>query len=290
MAHIAVLLQRTQQGLHPASAVALCWARDIASARGASVTALCRGDAGEADENLVAAAGRFGADVVLFGGPDGLTHLRERLNPVHVLLPYTPAGLAVVTDALGEGTAERPVPRWIDRRSPPYATADAFTAVVAGVHPWHHFDVTLDPEYEGDVDTAELPPFLDPGDDDAHVRAPPPFSLGAAPLGFVAPTTLDPKLVESLGSLGATATTWDEAPHRTGGTTLVLLARAQGSSQTPFAAGPRDDQGRVVILTGEHAAPGAPVPPSWLHVDQVLPGRFDEVVAGLREGVWATQS
>ena len=55
MAHIVVYLQRTPHGLHPASAVGLCWARDIASERGATVTAVCPGDAGEFDRATLAA-------------------------------------------------------------------------------------------------------------------------------------------------------------------------------------------------------------------------------------------
>ncbi len=297
MAHIAVLLQRTPHGLHPASAVALCWARDIASARGASVTALCRGDAGEADQRLVTAAGRFGADVILFGGPNGLAHLRERLNPVHVLVPHTPMGLRVVEEALGDGAHEQPIPRWIDRRSPPFSTADAFTAVVAGVQPWHHFDTELDPEYEGDVDTAELPSFMRPTNNEADetpVATPPCFTLGAQPLGYIAPDSLDPKVVESLQGLGAHATSWDEAPHRSGGTTLVLL-EGQDSEPAPlpaaaYAPAPRTDRGRLLALTGPGTASTPEVPTSWLHADLVLPGRFKDVVASLREGVWTRPS
>ena len=67
MAHILVYLQRTPGGLHPASSVALCRARDIASERGATITAICRGDAGPLDKGVAAAASRFGADVLVWG-------------------------------------------------------------------------------------------------------------------------------------------------------------------------------------------------------------------------------
>lgn len=275
MAHIAVQLQRTPSGLHPASAVALCWARDIASARGATVTALCVGDAGKADEAVIAGAGRFGADIVLFGGPSGLANLCERLNPVHVLVPHTPDGLQAV-NALGRGPATA---RWIDRRSPPYATADAVTAVVAGVRPWHWFDLELDPEYEGDVDTAELPGFLQ-GEDPP---APPLFDLGRRPLGYVAADDLDPMVVSALRELGAEPTSWADAPHRNGGTTLVL-----GTEQFPPVdedEEDRDDHGRVVGLAGTEAA-AAQVPEAWRAFDWVLPGRWSDVITTLTEGPW----
>lgn len=275
MAHIAVQLQRTPHGLHPASAVALCWARDIASNRGATVNALCFGDAGDADANIVAAAGRFGADVLLFGGSSGLRNLCERLNPVHVLVPFTHEGLTAAAD-LGRGAA---VPRWIDRRSPPYATADALTAIVAGVKPWHHFDAELDPEYEGDVDGVPLPAFAKPAE---GRTAPPLFDLGAAPIGYVAPDGLDPVVATALEGLGATATAWEDAPHTAGGTTVVLV---DSGAELPESVEQRSDDGRVIALPGP-VPQSHTVPPRWKHADWVMAGLWADVVASLREGPW----
>lgn len=282
MAHIAVQLQRTPHGLHPASAVALCWARDIASARGATVTALCNGDAGPADAAMTLAAARFGADILLYGGPNGLPNLCKRLNPVHVLVPYTAFGVGAAAQ-LDRGD---PVPRWIDRRSPPYATADALTAVVAGVRPWHRFDGELDPEYEGDVDAVELPGFssgAEPADsdsdgDDAFAV----FELGAHPIGYVAPGGLDPVVATALAGLGAEAVGWDDAPHHRGGTTVALLDE---TNPLPETLATRDDTGRVLALVGADAAI-TEVPALWQHVDWALPGRWSDVVATLREGPW----
>jgi len=283
MAHIAVHLQRTPQGLHPASAVALCWARDIGSARGATVTGLCIGDAGPTDQGIVTAASRFGADVLQFSGPNGLRNLCERLNPVHVLVPFTPLGLATAAE-LELGTA---MPRWVDRRSPPYATADAVTAVVAGVKPWHRFNAELDPEYEGDVEAAPLPAFVrssdtDP-DPDPNAPAPPVFDLGAAPLGYVAPANLDPVIASALAGLGAEPTTLADGPHLRGGTTLVLH-----SLGSPLALEARDDRGRVLVLAGPPSEePSDQVPGAWKHADWVMPGRWADVIASLREGPWS---
>lgn len=287
MAHIAVHLQRTPQGLHPASAVALCWARDIGSARGATVTGLCVGDAGHADKGIAAAAARFGADVLLFTGRNGLRNLCERLNPVHVLVPFTPPGLAAAAEVeLGPA-----VPRWVDRRSPPYATADAVTAVVAGVKPWHRFNGELDPEFEGDVDDAPLPAFLSKPETDSNselLPPPPVFDLGAAPLGYVAPLGLDPVLATALAGLDAVPTSLGEGPHLRGGTTIIL-----SPSGSPLALEARDDLGRVLVLLGppsEDPADVVPtdvVPPVWKHADWVLPGRWPDVIASLREGPWS---
>jgi hypothetical protein len=275
MAHIAVQLQRTPHGLHPASAVALCWARDIASNRGATVNALCFGDAGDADANIVAAAARFGADVLLFGGPRGLQNLCDRLNPVHTLVPFTHEGLTAASD-LGRGAA---VPRWIDRRSPPYATADALTAIVAGVKPWHHFDGEVDPEYEGDVGEVPLPDFAKSAEDRP---APPMFDLGGMPLGYVAPASLDPVVATALETLGATATAWDDAPHHRGGTTVALLGEG---GTLPESLDARPDGGRIIALPGP-VPQSHDVPPRWKHADWVMPGLWADVVASLREGPW----
>jgi len=289
MAHIAVQLQRTPQGLHPASAVALCWARDIGSARGATVTALCSGDAGDADVSVAKAAARFGADVLLFGGPSGLRNLVDRLNPVHVLVPYTPFGLSAGSDL----EAGPPVARWIDRRSPPYATADAVTAVVAGVKPWHSFETELDPEYEGDVDAVELPAFARTDDDATDAPTPPVFDLGATPIGYVAPDRLDSVVANALSALGAARTQWEDAPHHTGGTTLVLADAADTAQAAKAALEPRTDTGRVLLLPGPDVsavadAPADTVPARWRHVDGVFAGLWADVVASLREGPWTS--
>lgn len=279
MAHIAVHLQRTPQGLHPASAVALCWARDIGSARGATVTGLCIGDAGEADKGIVTAAARFGADVLQFSGPNGMRNLCERLNPVHVLVPFTPLGLATAAE-LELGPA---MPRWVDRRSPPYATADAVTAVVAGVKPWHRFNGELDPEFEGDVDAAVLPAFVRKSDEDPDAPAPSVFDLGAPPLGYVAPANLDPVVATALRGLDAEPTTLEDGPHLRGGTTLILHACG-----TPIGLEARADGGRVLVLAGPPSdEPTDEVPAEWKHADWVMPGRWADVIASLREGPWS---
>ncbi len=279
MAHIAVHLQRTPQGLHPASAVALCWARDIGSARGATVTGLCIGDAGQADRSIITAAARFGADVLLFGGPNGLRNLCERLNPVHVLVPFTPLGLASAAE-LERGPA---MPRWLERRSPPYATADAVSAVVAGVKPWHRFDGELDPEFEGDVDAAPLPAFTQKSEADTDAAAHPVFDLGAAPLGYVAPAGLDPVIATALRGLGAEPTSLEDGPHQRGGTTLILQ-----NAKDPLLLAPRSDGGRVLVLTGPpRDEPTDQVPGAWKHADWVMPGRWADVIASLREGPWS---
>ncbi len=203
-------------------------------------------------------------------------HLLEPLGIQQlVLVPFTHDGL-VAADELGRGAA---VPRWIDRRSPPYATADALTAIVAGVKPWHHFDAGLDPEYEEDVESVPLPGFAQPAEGRA---APPLFDIGATPLGYVAPHGLDPVVTTALEALGAEATTWQDAPHTAGGTTVVLL---DSGEELPQSVEQRDDDGRILALPGP-VPQSHTVPQRWKHADWVLPGLWADVVASLREGPW----
>ncbi len=279
MAHIAVYLQRTPQGLHPGSAVALCWARDIGSARGATVTAVCAGDAGERDQGLVEAAGRFGADVLLFCGPDGLPNLRDRLNPVHVLVPWTAEGRAIA-QTLPEGPI---TPRWIERRSPPFATADAITGVVAGVLPWHSFEADVEAEYEGNVDDVPLPAWMNTavGDEPTPV-----FQIAGAgdDVTYIGPESVDRLVTQKLEALGATRRTWDEVLDATTGTTIVLTTAPLDDQGMHERIAKRSAQHRILVLPG----PDGELDPSWSHVDWVLPGRWPHALGTLLEGPWVS--
>lgn len=181
MAHIVVYLQRTPQGLHPGSAVALCWARDIASERGASVTAVGLGDAGDSDDALARMAGRFGADALVLGGEEVLERVVERLHPVHVLVPWTSEGLASAA-TLTTGPA---CPRWIRDAKPPFAGADAISAILAGVYPWYDLPTEIEPEYERESANVTLPAWTSERRTGPYVIAPSP------PLGVLSARPLD---------------------------------------------------------------------------------------------------
>jgi hypothetical protein len=269
MAHIVVYLQRTPHGLHPASAVGLCWARDLASERGASLTAVCPGDAGALDRATLSAAARFGADVVLFCGPHGLDHLQERLNPVHVLVPWTAEGVAAASGLPGGPV----MPRFIGSSSPPYASADAVTGIVAGVLPWHRLDVELEAEYEGDVDDVPLPPWIEV--EVAHRGSPPVFQLGAeGQIGYVAPGPVDKLVERRLRALGADPATWDDVFSANSGTYVCLVPAAGPVPQDLAGRGPGS---RVIMLPG----PRCRVDTSWSFVDWVFQGSWPEVIAAL---------
>jgi hypothetical protein len=272
MAHILVYLQRTPQGIHPASALALCLARDIGSERGATITGVCAGDAGALDRGMLEAANRFGSDIVMFGGLRSLADLQERLHPVHVLTPWTPEGLAAVQGLPGGP----PVLRWLDRSDPPWAGADAITGIVAGTLPWHSFAETLEAEYAGDVDQVPLPDWVEAATEQATETPPPVFQIsGAGPVGYVAPDVLDAGLQRGLEHLGAERTTLEGVAASTSGTYLWLAPGAGRIPEELLAA--RSPATRVVLLPG----PDAKVDATWSVADWVFGGPWPDVVETL---------
>lgn len=278
MAHIVVYLQRTPHGLHPASAVGLCWARDLASESGASLTAVCPGDAGTLDRSTLSAAARFGADVVLFCGPHGLEHLQDRLNPVHVIVPWTSEGVAAATGLPGGPVT----PRFISSKSPPYAGADAVTGVIAGVLPWHRFDVELEAEYEGDVDDVPLPPWVEREIAASERGGAATFQLAAdGHIGYVTPGPLDKLVERRLHALGADPATWDEVFSAGHGTYVCLVPAAGPVPQDLAGRGPAS---RVIVLPG----PRCRIDSSWSLVDWVFQGSWPEVLDRLLDGPWET--
>ena len=273
MAHILVYLQRTPAGLHPASALALCRARDIASERGATLTALCAGDAGPRDRGVATAAGRFGADILVFGGPKGLRSLYEQLNPVHVLVPWTPEGLGAA-EGLSSGP---PVSRWLTTPQPTWGGADAISAVVAGILPWHALGEKLEAEYQTNVDEVTLPDWV------AEVATPegepaPMFSVGGrGPLRWSAPRAPDRETEAMLGRLGALPANTDD-PTDDAGTVLWLSA-----DPLPPALAQRPVTTRVIVVPGADAG----LDPSWNSAEWVLSGSPAAALEAIHDSPWA---
>jgi len=274
MAHVLVYLQRTPQGLHPGSAVALCLARDIGTEQGATVTALCSGDAGGRDAGIVRAAGRFGADIILFSGPHGMEHLQQRLQPVHVLAPWTPEGLAAMQGLPG-GHA---TPRWLDDPSRVPASSDAITGVIPGTLPWYDLDTKLEPEYEGDVGDVPLAPWVK-----REIATTPVFcAIPEGPLRCVIPADTDPAVHGPVRALGAETVTHDYAGSHSEGTLLWLDA---GPNGLPDELSRRDPAARVILLPGAMADFHA----SWALADWVIPGHWPDALRELQGGLWRTE-
>jgi hypothetical protein len=272
MAHILVYLQRTPGGLHPASAIALCRARDIGSDRGASITAVCSGDAGALDRGIAAAAGRFGADVLVFGGRAGLKSLYEQLNPVHVLVPWTDEGLAA-SEGLPSGPA---VPRWLTTRQPAWGGADAVTAVVAGTMPWHALGEMLEAEYQSDVDEVQQPSWVSEASAACAEGQAPVFAVGGqGPVRWIAARPPDADTQAALSRLNAQPAAPEDVA--VGGTVLWLSAEP-----VPPELAERPVTVRLVVLPGEHAG----LHPSWRAADWVLSGPRPTALGAILDSPW----
>ncbi len=266
MAHIAVYLERTPYGLHPASAVSLCWARDIGSERGASVVAICSGEAATYDEGLARSAAAYGADVLQLSGPTALERAQERLRPVHVFVPLSPEGLAASHGLFG-GPAQ---PYWLTQRSPPPSAAHAVTAIIAGCFPWHDLEGTLDPEYEHDVADVPLPPWLaaDPTREGTFILA---------PLGDVYFWSADPPEVALAGRLnqaGAQAVEGASVGKLSGATLLMFPSKDGG---LPPALAQRAPTLRTVVIAADDGVPD----PSWASADWAFRGPWQAALRDL---------
>ena len=146
MASLIVHVLRAPAGIHPASAVALCVARDLATQRGAAVTALAMGDAGDRDHEVTAMCGRYGADQLLFVGPEDLERLKERVAPRRVFVPNTPEGKTFLAN-LGIDDSETSA-LLVERPMTVEALGDSTGLLLhAGTLPWHNLEDVIDPDY-----------------------------------------------------------------------------------------------------------------------------------------------
>lgn len=265
MAHILVYAQRTPQGIHPASATALCLARDIGSERGATVTAVCPGDAGRADQFVIGAVSRYGADLLTFLGPAGMRPLYERLRPLLIFVPYTEEGLAAA-EVIGAG---EPEPLWLHDPEVEWDRLASVTALVTGVLPWYELPAIIDAEYDNEASLVDLPEWV--AKIDQHT--------GRGPLRFFADPDLDAVTRATLGSLGAKQVGPEYLEQHTNGT-LLWLSKAEAG--LPEALVQRGPGARVMLFPGADAE----VHPSWMRADWIVPGAWPEAVKQLHSDLW----
>ncbi len=274
MAHVVVYLQRTTRGLHPGSLAALCLAREVADARGASVLSLCLGDAGAFDDRVIVEASRAGTDQLVFLGPEGIQKLVRRLAPKHVVAPYTREAGSVLAQA-GIGPM---VGRWIGGPPASVQKVEPVIGAVAGTLPWQHAPMTIEPEYEADVTQVELPEWLVEAADRATdltttAEQPPLFAVAATPLDDATQAVLTklgayPIDPGSIGSLREATLLWFDTGE---GLPMTLFERSPGV--------------RVILLVGERTI-GGPVDASWGLADYVLAGPWSEVVQKFSGTAW----
>ncbi|TPV96381.1 MAG: hypothetical protein B7733_05300 [Myxococcales bacterium FL481] len=264
MASIVCYLQRTPSGLHPASELALCLARDLGSGRGAAVVGVTSGDGSKQDESVITAAGRHGADQVLFAGPSGLAALYRRLRPRHVMVPWSTAGKR----ALGPASLRVTAPSWITGPVATNVELAPVLAIVAGTLAWVDIEEpTVCAEYEDDFREAESLPW---NEDEATAQS---------PLVYVAPGDIADQTRATLAACGAMPVTPDYARHHERGTLLWFDA---GPAGLPAQLETRGAQARVVLLPGPMAQTDA----AWSRADWVLPGAWPEAVQQLTATSW----
>lgn len=263
MAHILVYAQRTPQGIHPASAAALCLARDIGSERGTTVSAVCPGDAGRADQFVIGAVSRLGADVLTFLGPTGMRPLYDRLHPLLVFVPFTEEGLAAA-ESLGP-----PETLWLQEPEVEWERLAALSAVVAGALPWYELPSIIDAEYDNEASLVALPEWV------ARIEQ----HNGRGPLRHFAREDLDQATRAALASIGAKPVGPEYLAEHNAGT---LLWFGGADAPVPEALANRSAGARVVLFPGEHAE----AEPSWKRADWVLPGAWPETVKQLHSELW----
>ncbi len=264
MAHILVYVQRTPHGIHPASSLAICLARDLGSEFGATVTAICRGDAGKANTKVSRATGRFGADNLLFAGESGLDTLQGRLNPGLVLVPWTDEGISIGEQITG-GPAS---PHWLHEPQPEWNSEELVSGIIAGALPWYDLPTVLDADLESDASSIDLPPWA------LEIEAPP-----SRPLVYVAPGDLDPLTESNLVALGASPIDAAEIGEMEHGTVLWL---STDPSAPPLAVGKRSPGVRLLLFPGISPR----FHPNWSMADWVLPGIWPEATKQLHSEMW----
>jgi hypothetical protein len=274
MAHVVVYLQRTTRGLHPGSAVALCLAREVGDARGASVLSLCLGDAGAFDDRLIVEASRSGTDQIVFLGPEGIQKLFRRLAPRHVFAPYTREAGSVLAQA-GIGPM---VGRWIDGPPANIRKLEPVIGVVAGTLPWQQAPLQIEPEYEADVTQVELADWLVAAAEQATDLT---TTADQPPLLYVE-ADLDTETKAALESLGAYGVSAEASLEYEQGTLLWFDVSGEG---LPLSLVERPPGLRVVLLIGEREISG-PLDASWGMADFVLAGKWPELVREFNGTAW----
>jgi hypothetical protein len=241
-------------------------ARDIGTARGATVLAVCLGDGGAFDDHVVAAAGKAGADQVVFVGPNGLRAMVDRLHPRHVLVPWTAGGMDAVRNAGLESGSARLI-------GEPIGDLDGLSRVVgviAGTLPWHQMPGLIEAEFDGEVDQAAPPEWV------AEAKAPP---TRDGSIYYVAPQDLAAEVRAELDAIGAQAVNPDYVAQHQSGTLLWLDA---GPGGLPEALSERPPTARVIALPGTLNE----LHPSWAWAEWVLPGPWDQAIKRLSGEAW----
>ena len=269
MAFLLVYLERSSKGIHPASSVALCSARDIASTRGATLLAICEGEGGQHDQLVADEASRRGADQLVFTDRTGFKELYERLAPKSLLGPAT----AWSVEAMAEASSESPQQRWLTTPEDTPTDFPPVVALFAGALPWHDLSGNLEPEYAAPRETLNS----DDHSDDRDAVVIPNIDTNPTPaVAYVDPEHLaDERTRAELALLGATEVS--ELGELEPASVVLCFGRAlpEGIDAT---AGHRWCLLPGVTETREYTG--------WQNAHWVLPGPHYDTVRQLHSRAW----
>lgn len=259
MATLLVLVEASPSGIHPASALSLCVARDLASARGATVVATTPPRNPAQDAQLLAEVTRKGADRMVFCAPEGLAEHISAMTPRCILGPATQKSREQLSRLAGEDLTIA----WVQGPAEPPSELSGAIALLAGALPWYELSAEIIPEYPGDdqlCDLREVEPATAP------VREP--------MLRFVIDPSMDSKQLRAeLSLLGASELVPDEAPEN--GCVRLCI----GPGLPPEASA---DQ-RWILIPGD---PAPEIHSDWGEAQWVLPGTAYDALRSLHSQLW----
>lgn len=261
MATLLVLLEASPFGIHPASALGLCVARDLASARGATVVASCEAQNPNADAAVLREATRRGADRMIFCDARQLKSLLPAMAPKCALAPATKKSRAKLTEIGGTDLTIA----WVQGPADPPGELNGTIALMAGTLPWYELQAEIIPEYPGDdqlCDLREIPI--------------PPVPGHAPELRYVIDPELDStKLRSELSLLGASEL------HPSDNASAHCIRICIGESLPDYAA---EDQ-RWILVPGN---PSLPIAGAWGEAWWVLPGKPYDAIRNLHGQIWSS--
>lgn len=259
MATLVVYVEASSQGIHPASALALCVARDLASGRGATVIAATKPVSAQRDALVLHEASRRGADRIMFCSAEQLRPLMLSMAPQCLLGPATPTGRMLMNELWDQ---EHTI-AWVQGPAEPPADLQGALAVIAGALPWHDLEAKIIPEYPGDDQPGDLN------------EVPLPSSPSKAPhLRFMIDEGLDnPQVRAELALLGA-------LPLDSQDTLPEHSVRICIGKSLPLEA---ELDERWILVPGD---PNLEIEVDWGQAHWVLPGDPYDAVRSLHSQLW----
>lgn len=260
MATLLVLVEASPYGIHPASALSLCVARDLASERGATVVASLAPEVPSRDAQVLEEVTRRGADRMVFCSRDQLAEFLPSMAPRAILGPATESSKAQLQALTGQDLTIA----WVQGPVESPEAIEGPIALMAGTLPWHELQAELIPEYPGDdqlCDLRAMQPARRPDD--------------ACPLRFTIDPSLDNAQIRAeLSLLGATE--GQEEESATAPSISIFIGPTLPEQVQPLQ--------RSILIPGDL---NGPIQGDWGRADWVLPGTPYDALRGLHSQFWA---